>query len=108
NYLDQKDDLHAGRVPRCKRQQGLVVQDLTDRFLTSKRHLLDTRELSPRTFADYYETSKLIVKQFHGERLVADLRPEDFEKLRANLAKTWGPVRRGKFVQMVRCVFRFA
>src|SRR5262249_3931208 len=60
NYLDQKDDLHAGRVPRAKQRQGLAVQELTDRFLTSKRHLLDTRELNPRTFIDYYTVCKLI------------------------------------------------
>ena len=51
-YLDQKDDLHAGRTLR-KGRAGLTIRDPANRFLTSKRHLVDTQELSPRTFGDY-------------------------------------------------------
>ena len=36
NYLDQKNDLHASRVPRAKRQEGLAVQELTDRSLPER------------------------------------------------------------------------
>src|SRR5262245_25970610 len=43
-YLDQRDDLLAGRTPRPS--DGFIVIDLCNRFLTSKRHLVDTRELS--------------------------------------------------------------
>ena len=35
-YLDQKDDLYAGRTPRMSKD-GLTVRDLVNRFLTSKR-----------------------------------------------------------------------
>jgi len=54
-YLDEKDDLHAGRTPRVIRD-GLTIRDLLNRFLTAKRHLVDTRELTHRTFADYHAT----------------------------------------------------
>src|SRR5437764_10936357 len=62
-YLDQKDDLHAGRTPRV-RGDGLTVRDLLNRFLTSKRHLVDTREITERTFADYFQTCKRIGEAF--------------------------------------------
>jgi integrase len=107
-YLDQKDDLHAGRTPRATGEEGFPVRDLCNRFLTSKRHQLDTRELSPRTFADYYQTCEIIVDKFGATRLVTDLRPEDFESLRVGLPSTWGPRRRGKTIQMIRSVFRYA
>src|SRR5689334_15147402 len=44
-YVDQKDALHAGRKPRTQ-GEGLTVRDLVNRFLTNKRHLLDTGELA--------------------------------------------------------------
>jgi integrase len=101
-------DLHAGRTPRATSSDGCAVRELCNRFLTSKKHLLDIKELSPRTFRDYFDACKIIVDKFGASRLVADLRPEDFESLKVGLPKTWGPQRRGKTIQMVRCVFRYA
>src|SRR5438046_190795 len=34
-YLDQRDDLHAGRKPRAQ-GEGPTVRDLVNRFLTNK------------------------------------------------------------------------
>jgi hypothetical protein len=106
-YLDQKDDLYAGRKPRLT-GEGFTIRDLCNHFLNSKRHLLDTRELSPRTFADYKAVTDRIIETFGRERLVEDLRPEDFEKLRARLAKTRGPVALGNAIIRVRVVFKYA
>ena len=55
-YLDEKDDLHAGRTPRGRRD-GLTIRGLLNRFLNAKRHLVDTGELTHRTFADYKSTT---------------------------------------------------
>ena len=106
-YLEQKDDLYAGRKPRAA-GDGLTVRDLCNRFLTSKKHQLDTRELSPRTFGGYLDACKLITAAFGKTRLVTDLRPEDFEGLKMRFPKTWGPTRRGNTVQVIRSVFRYA
>jgi integrase len=106
-YLDQKDDLFAGRKPR-KTGEGYTVRDLCNHFLNSKRHLLDTRELKQRTFDDYKAVCERIVRRFGRERLVEDLRPEDFEALRAKIAKTWGPVTVANFIQRARVVFKYA
>jgi integrase len=106
-YLNQKDDLHAGRIPRGE-QQGLAIRDLCNRLLTSKRHRLDRHELSPRTFAEYYAACELIVERFGKDRLVEDLRPDDFERLMNGMPSTWGPVRRGKMIRTIRSVFHYA
>src|SRR6516165_11841724 len=42
-YQEQRDDLHAGRTPRLA-ADGLSVAELANRFLTGKRHLLDSGE----------------------------------------------------------------
>ena len=49
-YLDQRDDLYAGRTPSTK--GGLSVRDLCNSFVRSKRIDLDAGRLSPRTFCD--------------------------------------------------------
>ncbi|HEY1381021.1 MAG TPA: tyrosine-type recombinase/integrase [Gemmataceae bacterium] len=105
-YLAEKDALHAGRTPQPP-AEALTVHVLAGRYLTTKKRKLDAGELSPRSFADYTATCKGIIKAFGKARLVADLRPEDFEKLRAALAKKWGPVRLGNEVNRVRMLFRY-
>jgi integrase len=105
-YLEQKDALHAGRTPRVA-AEGLTVRDLLNRFLTHKRHLLDTREIAPQSFQDYHLTCKCIIDAFGRDRLVSDLAADDFERLRVDIAKQWGPVRLGNTIQRVRSVFRF-
>jgi len=86
-WLDQKDELLAGRTPRVQ-GEGLTVRDLVNHFLTSKRHLLDTREIQSRTWQDYYATCERVVRVFGPGRLVADLAADDFDRLRADFAKT--------------------
>jgi len=105
-YLDQKDDLYAGRVPRAK-GGGLTVRDLVNRFLTAKRHLLDAGEIRPCTWKDYYLASERIVRVLGPDRLVSDLVPEDFERLRSDLARTRGPEALAVDVTRVRMVFKY-
>jgi integrase len=106
-YNLQRDDLYAGRTPRLT-GDGLTIRDLANRFLTAKRHLVDTRELSARTFADYHATCERIIEAFGKTRLVSDLAADDFLHLRTELAKTRGVVALGNEVNRVRVVFKFA
>jgi integrase len=105
-WLAQRDDLLAGRTPRVP-GEGLTVRDLLNRFLTVKRRLVDTRELSPRSFSDYHAVCKRIGEAFGLTRLVTGLAADDFERFRADLAKTCGPVRLGDEVQRTRSVFKY-
>ena len=105
-YLDQRDDLHAGRTPRVS-GDGFSVRDLLNRFLTSKKLLADSGEITARTLADYNATTDRIADAFGLTRLVEDLAADDFEKLRAQLAKKWGPVALGNEIQRIRVVFKY-
>jgi integrase len=107
-YQQQREDLHAGRTPRVDTQTGVTVRDLCNRFLTSKEHELQTGQLSPHSFDEYRDACKRIVETFGRDRLAADLRPADFEQLAFGFPATWGPLRRGKEIQLVRSVFRYA
>jgi integrase len=105
-YLDEKDDLHAGRVPR-RAGDACTLRDLVNRYLTHKKQLLDSGELSPRSFGEYYKTCGRLLGFFGRNRRADDLRSEDFESLRADLAKRWGPVRLAIEIARVRGVFRY-
>lgn len=106
-YERQRDDLYAGRQPRPK-AEGLTVRDLCNQFLTAKEHLLDTGEITDRTFADYHRSCERIVDTLGKHRLVDDLSADDFGELRTALAKTLGPVALGNEIGRMRVVFKFA
>jgi hypothetical protein len=70
----------------------LCVRDLLNRFLTSKKLLVDGGEITPRTCGDYHLTCERIKGAFGLTRPVLDLAADDFETMRASMAKTLGPV----------------
>jgi integrase len=106
-WLDQKDDLLAGRVPRAK-GDGFTVKDLTVKFLERKQHHRDTGEIVQRTYDDYFRACTRVAHVFGKNRLVEDLRADDFQKLRQDIAETNGPVSLGNEIQRVRTLFKFA
>lgn len=106
-YNAQADALHAGKTPRVV-ANGFTVMDLCNFFLTSKQMMVESGELSPRTFAEYRKTTDRLIASFGKNRLIDDLAPDDFEKLRANVSKIWGPYRLGDEVQRVRTIFKYA
>jgi integrase len=108
-YLDVKDDLLAGRVPGVSdNPDGLSVRELCNAFLTHKKHKLETGELSPQSFGEYHAACGRIVAAFGVNQSVEKLKPAHFEKLAFRFPKAWGPIRRGKAIQLVRSVFRYA
>jgi hypothetical protein len=107
-YKAQADDLHAGRTPRSKSEGGLTVAELCNRFLTAKLRKREAGELAPRSFLEYKQTTDLLVSSFGKTRLLADLAADDFEKLRADMAERWGPVRLGNAITRVKTVFAYA
>jgi integrase len=105
-WLDQKDDLLAGRTPRVK-SDSLTVADLCNRFLTAKEQQRDAGDIRSTTFADYLSTCKMLAAAFGKSRPVDDLAADDFENLRAALAKQYGPHRLGREVQQIRTLFKY-
>ncbi len=105
-WLDQKDDLLAGRKPRAKGGE-LTVGDLCNVFLTSKSRLVQSGELSQRSLRQYHDTCALIVAHFGRNRVVTDLTAADFEELRAGFAKGRGPVALGNLITVARMLFKY-
>ena len=104
-YLDQKDDLYAGRTPRVQ-GEGYTVQQLVNEFLTSKRLAMDMGELTARSWRDYYHSCDRVVGAFGRSRLVADLGRDDFERLKASLPGS--PITVGNEANRIKVVFNWA
>ncbi len=87
---------------------GVTIKDLCNSYLNHKKSIQDAGELSPRTWRNCEEATIVLVSQFGKSRLIVDLGQEDFADLRKWMAKKWGPVRLGDFIQRIRCVFKYA
>src|ERR1043165_5824692 len=108
-WLEEKDDLLAGRVPRSRHPDDTpTLCDLVNAFLTTKKTLLDAGELSKWTWQEYYNICEELIAMFGKERLITDILPADFEQLRAKWAKTWGPSRLASEINRARVVFNYA
>ncbi|HEX4589937.1 MAG TPA: tyrosine-type recombinase/integrase [Gemmataceae bacterium] len=106
-YLEERDALHAGRLPR-EVSAGVTVRELCNKFLNAKLGRVRFGELTNRSWQDYEAACALIIAHFRKSRLVSDLDPEDFNRLRGKLAAKWGPVTLGNVIQRIRVVFKFA
>lgn len=106
-YLNERDDRQAGRTPRS--QEGeLTVAQLCNIFLTSKKRQMESGELAPVTWRNYYDVCERLVDFFKKDRAVLDLVSDDFERLRAELAKTRKAEALASSVQKVRTIFKYA
>jgi integrase len=107
-WLEQKDDLLAGREPRPLTVGETTMRDLANAFMTFKDKVIENAEIKKSTWREYYKTCERLVSLFGKRRPVVDLRPQDFQALRAAIAKKWGYARLGNEIQRVRSVFKFA
>lgn len=108
SYLEQKDALHAGRKPRPD-PSAVTIKDVANDFLNAKQALVNTGELSARTWADYKQVCVMVLAHLGKSRLAEDVGPDDFAALRKKVAKRWGPQRLGsKLIQYTRCLFKHA
>ncbi|HZZ80687.1 MAG TPA: tyrosine-type recombinase/integrase [Gemmataceae bacterium] len=106
-YLAEKDGiiLHGRRV---EKPGGTDVAELCNRFLTTKDAMLAAGELSVHSRRDYYRVCESLVEAFGKTRLLTQILPDDFERLRSTWAAKWGPVRLGNEINRVRVVFNYA
>jgi integrase len=105
-WVEKKDDLLAGRVPRA-RTDGVTVADLVNRFLTHKETLVECGELKQRTWQDYYVVCERVVQLFGRSRVVSDLVADDFAELRASFAKTRGPFALAGDITRTKVLFKW-
>ena len=105
-YKRTADDLHAGREP--ERGDGYELRHVLNSFLSNKQDKMDNGELSPQTFADYMVTSDKLVQHFGRSRYADKLRPDDFGRYRAWLARDLSIVTLRNEINRARIIFKYA
>ncbi|HEY4311122.1 MAG TPA: tyrosine-type recombinase/integrase [Pirellulales bacterium] len=106
-YLDEKDDLLAGREPRS-RQEFVTLGDLTAEFLESKKGSVASGEIQERTYKECEVTCNRIKKILGDGRALSDIQRRDLERLRAKFAEGRGPTALKNELSRARSVFLYA
>ena len=106
-WLAQKDDLLAGRKPRDPTGR-FTIRDLVNHFLTFKQNQYELGEITKRTFDEYHTSCETLVRVFGKTRAVEDLRADDFDQLRRDLAKSRSAITLHNEIGRIRVVFNFA
>jgi integrase len=105
-WLEQRDDLMAGRKPRAATGE-ITVRDVVNAFLTSKERSVKKGELALRSYRDYDGTCQRAIKTFGLKRAASNLGPADFRDY-DSVMKGWGPVTRSNEIQRIRSLFKYA
>lgn len=100
-----------GKTPPRDDEDAYTIRTLCNLFLRSKRLKREARELSDRSYHDYYRSCAQLVDHYcpgATDRRVDDLRPADFEDLRAAMAQRLGPVSLGNEINRIKIILKFA
>jgi integrase len=101
--------LSEGRTPPAVvTGDGCTLRLSCNAFLTAKKSKLDSGELSESSFADYYRVCGVLIDHFGKDWHVDDLRPDDFQSFRRQLAKRLGVVTLRNEINRFRIIFKFA
>ena len=103
----EKADILAGNPIERTSGATITVRQMANLFLTAKRTALQMGNITARTFNDYYNVSGSLVG-FFEDKPVPELRPDDFGRYLAKLAKTRKIVSLGNSILRTRIIFNWA
>ncbi len=85
---------------------GLRFGELCSNFLHYHRQRIEAKEpdLRPLSFREYAEECDLLVADCGLHRAINDLRPDDFQEIKAKMSRQWGSSPVGKFISLIRAI----
>ncbi len=107
-YLDERDDLQAGRIPRRLSATTLTVGDTVNLWLKRCDDLRVAGELESVTLNEYIRIGRQIVDHFGRNTDPEQLRPTDFASFRLAVAAKYSQSRLSKMVIICRMIFKWA
>jgi integrase len=100
-------DLLAGRTPRPD-AEATTVRDACNSFLASKAAKRDRGGITGERWEQLKAVCDLLIETFTRHRLMDDLRPDDFAKLRAKMSNRFCASTAKVWIGKVKSVFRHA
>jgi integrase len=97
-----------GILQRSQKNEKEMPADLLEVLEKRAGANLNAGGLSIHSWTDYNHICGCLIETFGRDRLLTDLLPDDFERLRSDWSEKWGPVRLGNKINLVRIVFRYA
>jgi integrase len=106
-YLDEKDDILAGRDPR-RNKDGLPLRDLCNHFLTDRQQAMrDGDNIRSEHFQNLHADCARLLKILGSRTTVESLRPDDFAMFRSKLAEGVAANTLERRIARVRSVFQY-
>jgi integrase len=87
---------------------GLALREVANQYMKYKKRKVEAGELKQASFDQEYRALKGFVDRIGVLRPVDELRPDDFAKYRATLAKRYGWRELAKHIGFVKSMFRYA
>lgn len=100
--------LSEGRTAPPVGVEGCTIRSLCNLFLTEKQSRIANGELTQYSFNEYHRIAESVVSFFGRDRIVDDLRPDDFSTFRNALGKGCGVVTLKSKINRARVLFKFA
>ncbi len=107
-WLDQKDDLLAGRTPRAARPDQVTVDEVVNGYLAAKQVKASLGEISQAHFEDLKGTGKYVLEKLGRKTAATALRPTDFMGMYQDLADRYSLPRLTREITIIRSFFRWA
>ena len=107
-YLDERDDLQAGRIPQRVSSGVVNVGSLVNLFLAQWEAKVQSGTISPRTFVDYRDCAKMLIEKLGRSTAADTLAPTNFAGLRNQWASKYSSGRLNKLVTMTRTIFKWS
>ena len=106
-YLDERDDLQAGRIPRRLLATTLDVGSVVNLWLKRCDDLRSAGELQSVTLNEYLRIGRQVINHFGRSTVSHQLRPTDFAGFRVAIASKYSQTRLFKIVIVTRMIFKW-
>ena len=112
-YLDEVNDIQAGRDPRRLKKAHvspgeLSVYDMCNLYLSRLQKRADSQDITQRHFSESMKSMLILTKHFGKFQSAATLKADDFTAFRESFPTLWGQAKTKVEISRIKTCFRWA